>query len=65
MVRTGEEAASLLVDGIGDVLEVEDQMFEALPETLQGVAHELIRSAYKLKDRLLVLDTDKTVQLAA
>lgn len=65
VVRTGEEAVSLLVDEIGDVLEVEDQTFEAPPETLQGVARELIRGAYKLKDRLLlVLDTEKTVHLA-
>jgi len=66
VVRTGEEAVSLLVDEIGDVLEVEDQTFEAPPETLQGVARELIRGAYKLKDRLLlVLDTEKTVNIAA
>jgi len=66
VVRSGEEAVSLLVDEIGDVLEVEDQTFEAPPETLQGVARELIRGAYKLKDRLLlVLDTEKTVTLAA
>ncbi len=66
VVRTGDEAVSLLVDEIGDVLEVEDETFEAPPETLQGVARELIRGAYKLKDKLLlVLDTEKTVQLAA
>ena len=65
VVRSGEEAVSLLVDEIGDVLEVEDESFEAPPETLQGVARELIRGAYKLKDRLLlVLDTEKTVVLA-
>lgn len=66
VVRNGEEAVSLLVDEIGDVLEVEDETFEAPPETLQGVARELIRGAYKLKDRLLlVLDTEKTVNIAA
>jgi len=65
VVRSGEEAVSLLVDEIGDVFEVEDESFEAPPETLQGVARELIRGAYKLKDRLLlVLDTEKTVALA-
>ena len=64
VVRTGEEAVSLLVDEIGDVLEVDDATFEAPPETLQGVGRELIRGAYKLKDRLLlVLDTEKTVTI--
>jgi purine-binding chemotaxis protein CheW len=64
VVRTGDEAVSLLVDEIGDVLEVEDEIFESPPETLQGVARELIRGAYKLKDRLLlILDTEKTVTI--
>ena len=64
VVRSGEEAVSLLVDEIGDVLEVEDEAFEAPPETLQGVARQLISGVYKLKDRLLLLlDTEKTVAL--
>jgi len=64
VVRSGDEAVSLLVDEIGDVLEVEDEAFEAPPETLQGVARELIRGVYKLSDRLLlVLNTEKTVAL--
>ncbi len=64
VVRTGEEAVSLLVDEIGDVLEVDDDTFEAPPETLQGEARELIRGVYKLKDRLLLmLDTEKTVTI--
>lgn len=64
VVRTGDEAVSLLVDEIGDVLELQDEIFESPPETLQGVARELIRGAYKLKDRLLlILDTEKTVTI--
>jgi purine-binding chemotaxis protein CheW len=66
VVRAGDEAVSLLVDEIGDVLEVEDESFESPPETLKGVARELIRGAYKLKDRLLlVLDTEKAVSIPA
>lgn len=64
VVRTGEEAVSLLVDEIGDVLEVEERTFEAPPETLQGEARKLIRGAYKLQERLLLmLDTEKAVAL--
>jgi purine-binding chemotaxis protein CheW len=60
VVRTGDEPVSLLVDEIGDVLEVEDETFERPPETLQGSARELIRGAYKLKERLLlVLEAEK------
>jgi purine-binding chemotaxis protein CheW len=65
VVRTGEEAVSLLVDEIGDVLEVEEDSFERPPDTLQGEARQLIRGVYKLRDKLLlVLDTEKVVNLA-
>jgi purine-binding chemotaxis protein CheW len=59
-------AVSLLVDEIGDVLEVPEELFERPPETLQGMARELIRGAYKLPDRLLlILDIERTVNVAA
>ncbi|MFQ5692110.1 MAG: chemotaxis protein CheW, partial [Nitrospinota bacterium] len=54
VVRNGNEAVSLLVDEIGDVLEVQEETFEPPPETLKGVARELIRGTYKLEDRLLL-----------
>jgi purine-binding chemotaxis protein CheW len=64
VVRTGEEAVSLLVDEIGDVLEVEEDSFERPPDTLQGEARELVRGVHKLKQQLLlVLDTEKVVTL--
>jgi purine-binding chemotaxis protein CheW len=64
VVRVGEEAVSLLVDEIGDVFEVDDDAFELPPETLQGEARRLIRGAYKLEDKLLlVLDTDEVVSV--
>jgi purine-binding chemotaxis protein CheW len=65
VVRSDDGAVSLLVDEIGDVLEVSEGLFERPPETLTGAARELIRGAYKLEDRLLlVLDTERTVSLA-
>ena len=64
VVRTGDEAVSLLVDEIGDVLEVEESSFEPPPETLRGEARNLIRGAYKLPERLLlILDTEKAVTI--
>ena len=64
VVRTEDGGVSLLVDEIGDVVEVTDDDFEPPPETVTGVARELIVGAYKLADRLLlILDTDKTVHL--
>jgi purine-binding chemotaxis protein CheW len=64
VVQTEDGAVSLLVDEIGDVLEVSEDLFERPPETLRGIARELIRGAYKLRDRLLlILDTERTVCL--
>jgi len=64
IVQTDDGAVSLLVDEIGDVLEVPENLFEGPPETLQGTARELIRGAYKLPDRLLlILDTERTVNV--
>ena len=62
IVRDDEGAISLLVDEIGDVLDVEEDAFERPPETLRGPARELIQGAYKLPDRLLlVLNLEKAV----
>jgi purine-binding chemotaxis protein CheW len=62
VVRSGDAAVSLLVDEIGDVVEIADDIFEQPPATLTGVARELVRGVYKMKDRLLlILDTEKTV----
>jgi purine-binding chemotaxis protein CheW len=65
VVQTDDGAVSLLVDEIGDVLEVREKLFERPPDTLKGTARELIRGAYKLNDRLLLLlDTDAVVNLS-
>lgn len=65
VVRTEDGAVSLLVDEIGDVLDVEAATYERPPENLDPAARKLIRGVYKLKDRLLlVLDAERTVDLA-
>jgi purine-binding chemotaxis protein CheW len=65
VVQTPDGAVSLLVDEIGDVLAVRERDFELPPETLRGAARDLIRGAYKLEGRLLlILDTDRVVGLA-
>jgi purine-binding chemotaxis protein CheW len=64
VVRTADGALSLLVDEIGDVVEVLEDTFERSPETLQGVSRELILGVHKLpQGLLLVLDTEKVVNL--
>jgi purine-binding chemotaxis protein CheW len=65
VVQTDDGAVSLLVDEIGDVLEVPESLFERPPETLGKTARELVRGAYKLQDRLLlILDVERTVCVA-
>jgi purine-binding chemotaxis protein CheW len=65
VVRTEEGAASLLVDEIGDVLDVDGQSFEPAPDNLPAEQRELIRGVAKLRDRLLlILDAERTLELA-
>jgi purine-binding chemotaxis protein CheW len=64
VVRTSDGAVSLLVDEIGDVLEMDAATYERPPENLDPAARELIRGVYKLKGRLLlVLDAERTAEL--
>jgi purine-binding chemotaxis protein CheW len=66
VARTQDGPVSLLVDEIGDVLDVDAGSFEPAPENLSEQARDLIRGIYKLKDRLmLVLDTERTAGVAA
>jgi purine-binding chemotaxis protein CheW len=62
VVRTEDGAMSMLVDDIGDVIEVQEDTFEPPPETLQGLAREVVLGVHKLPDKLLlVLDIEKAV----
>lgn len=64
IVRANQGAVSLLVDEIGEVMEVSAEARENPPETLQGVAREVIEAVYKLPDHLLLaLDVDRVVEL--
>lgn len=65
VISTDDGAISLLVDEIGDVVEVSQGNFEPPPDTLQGTARELIRGAYKLRGRLMLLiDTERSLKFA-
>jgi purine-binding chemotaxis protein CheW len=65
VVRSGDEAVNLLVDEIGDVLEVEASRFERKLQNIDPMVRDLIVGVYKLDDRLLlVLDTNKTVAIS-
>jgi purine-binding chemotaxis protein CheW len=64
VVRAEEGPVSLLVDEIGDVLQLDAVDFEPAPDNVTAAARELIRGVYKLKNRLLlVLDPDRTLEV--
>jgi purine-binding chemotaxis protein CheW len=66
VVRSDDGAVSLLVDEIGDVVEVDDSTFERPPETLRGSVRTIVTGVHKLNDRLmLVLDTQKACEMVA
>jgi purine-binding chemotaxis protein CheW len=54
VVQSWEGTFSLLVDRIGDVMQVDPACFEHPPDTLDGIARELIQGTYKLQGRLLL-----------
>ena len=58
-------AVSLLVDSIGDVLTLTDEVEEVPPATMNGRTRELVTKVCKLENELLlVLDAEKTVDLS-
>jgi purine-binding chemotaxis protein CheW len=64
VVRSEDGAVSMLVDEIGDVVEVEESSFEPPPETLRGSVRSMILGIHKLDDRLMhVLDIEKACRM--
>ncbi|HET6842194.1 MAG TPA: chemotaxis protein CheW [Candidatus Angelobacter sp.] len=62
VVRNNEDVVSLLVDKIGDVVEVGEETFEPPPEMLDAKSRALIRGVHKLDGGLMhVLDADQAV----
>jgi len=66
VATTASSVVSLLVDEIGDVLEVEDGLFEDASETLRGQFKGLVLGIFKLEEKLLLLlDPEKLGGLQA
>jgi purine-binding chemotaxis protein CheW len=64
VIRHTEGVLSLLVDEIGDVVEVDAATFEAPPDTLPASSRAIIDGVYKLKPQLLLLlNTDRAVRV--
>lgn len=66
IVQTGDGPVSLLVDEIGDVVEVRPSEAEAPPANLAPDVREVIRRVYKLNEGvLLLLDVERAVSAEA
>lgn len=64
VVRCPEGAASLLVDEICDVVEVDTAAFEPAPDTLESSVAQFVTGVFKMPDRLLlVLDVDRLLDV--
>jgi purine-binding chemotaxis protein CheW len=55
VIRGIESSVSLLVDSIGDVIEVPEDSFELPPSTMKPAQRNLIQSICKLPGRLLLV----------
>jgi purine-binding chemotaxis protein CheW len=55
LVRSDSGVESLLVDEIGEVVEVNPDAFESPPCTLKGVVRELVNGVCKMDGQLLLL----------
>jgi purine-binding chemotaxis protein CheW len=66
VLRTDDGAVSLLVDEIGDVLEIEAERLQRPPEAVSEGVRDLVRGVYEFAGQLLlVLDIDKTLAFSA
>ena len=65
VVRAAEGGpVSLVVDRIGDVLQVDGASLEPPPDTVPAAVRELVRGICKLEDRLmLLLDTERAIRV--
>lgn len=66
VARTDDGPVSLLVDEIGDVLEVSDEAYERAPENMSPEQKQMVEGVYKLEHRLLlVLNVHRALEVGA
>ena len=64
VIRSDDGAVSLLVDEIGDVVEVGSDSYEPVPDNVPRSQRELILAVHKLEGRLLlILNTERVLQV--
>ncbi len=64
IVRTEDGGVSLLVDGIGDVIDIDSELFETPPESLEGPIRQVLQEVCQLqKHLLLILDINQVLNI--
>lgn len=65
IIGAEDGAISLLVDSIGDVLEVPAASYAPVPDNVPARQRDMIEGVYKLRDRLmLLLKTEQLLEIA-
>ncbi len=65
VVRTPDGPISLLVDDVGEVIEMDTERISEPPETMDAGAREMVTGVYQLPERLLlVLDVARAADLS-
>ncbi len=63
VIEHNDEPYSLQIDKVGEVLSLDDSLFEKNPNTLDACWREVSRGIYRLEDTLMaVLDVDKLLE---
>ncbi len=55
VINSNNELYSLVFDGIGDVVDIQDTSIERLPETINRRWFSMARGVYRMPDKLLVV----------
>lgn len=61
VLQHGDEPISLLVDDIGEILDVPDAAFESAPETIRPGIRQFLIGVYKLESTLILLLDTRTL----
>lgn len=65
VVRRSDESFSLLVDEVGDVINVSGETLEAVPHTLDAHWKSVTRGVFRLEDRLfIILNTEAVLRFS-
>ncbi len=66
IIKAGERPVSLVVDEVGDILNLRDEDRESPPDTLPNSVRSLVTGIHQLEERLLlILDASRVVDFDA